>query len=89
MFFPAEEETFELFIIILLLLLLHPGYLLVMNAPGRDKNKWDSLYLCALHFITGYGNGINPCSHQFVAAKWPHWIQSCKLKQKKSNANTN
>uniref|UniRef100_A0A669C6E9 ribonuclease H n=1 Tax=Oreochromis niloticus TaxID=8128 RepID=A0A669C6E9_ORENI len=61
--------------------LLDYGDLLFMNAPAHYLKRLDTVYRCALRFITGYGNRVQHCSF-YAAAKCPslhirrlsHWL---------------
>ena len=61
--------------------LLDYGDLLFMNAPAHYLKRLDTVYNCALRFITGYGNRVHHCS-LYAAAKCPslhirrlsHWL---------------
>lgn len=50
--------------------LLDYSDLLFMNAPHQCLKKLDTVYHCALHFITGCGNLVHHCT-LYAAAKWP------------------
>lgn len=80
LFLHPGEETLD-FRNFFFLPLLDYGDLLFMNAPDRCQRKQDTVYHCALRFITGYGSLKHRCT-LYAAAKLPslnvprlsHWL---------------